>query len=101
VEAVTGPFVAIGRAVGQFFAALGPSDFTIRHRPGKPITVRGRVARSKIPAIGEFFARDLDLTGPATVRGSWAGPALRLRISGNLGPSQKQRVRNFLFEHLR
>lgn len=94
-------FGAIGRAVGEFFSALGPSDFTIRHRPGGPVVVRGRIARSKVPAIAEFFARDLRPSGPVAVRGSWVDRALRLRITGELSPDQTQRVRNFLMYHLR
>lgn len=94
-------FGAIGRVVGEFFSSLGPSDFTIRHRPGGPVVVRGRIARSKVPAIAEFFARDLCPCGPVVVRGSWGGRVLRLRISGDLVPHQKQQVRNFLVHHLR
>ena len=94
-------FGAIGRVVGEFFSALGPSDFILRHKPGGPVVVRGRIARSKVPTITEFFARDLSPSGPVAVRGSWGGRVLRLRISGDLGADQKQRVRNFLMHHLR
>ena len=55
----------------------------VRHRPGAGTTVRGKVARAKVPAILEFFGRDLKLGGPARVRGSVApGRATRLTFSG-------------------
>jgi len=78
-----------------------PCDFLIHHHPGRPVTVRGRIARSKVPGIAGFFARDLNPGRPVTVRGTWSGRALRLRITGGLSPAMNQQVRNFLLEHLR
>lgn len=80
---------------------LGASDLAIRHEPGRPVRVRGRVPKSKVPGISTFFARDLDPGRAVTVRGTWSGGAWRLQFSGGLSPSERQRVRNYLTEHLR
>lgn len=74
-------------------------DFEIRHRPGGRAAVRGRVPASKLGAIRSFFERDLDPSGPVTVRGTFGPPprrALRLDITGPLDAGQRQQVRNFL-----
>ena len=76
------------------------ADFTIRYRPGRPLDVRGKIPRSKVPGIAGFFARDLNPDGPVTVRGTWSGRALRLQIRGGLKEADAQRVRNFLLGHL-
>jgi len=78
------------------------ADFVIRSRGGGRVSVRGRIPAGKVPAIREFFARDLGASGPVTVRGSFGGGrAVRLRFSGRLSPGQQQRARNFLVDHLR
>lgn len=87
--------------VAEWFDSLGGADFVIRVRPGRPVAVRGRLPRSKIPGIAEFFGRDLRETRAATIRGSRAGGTLRLRFSGVIGPGDRQRARNFLLDHLR
>ncbi len=81
---------------------LGAADFVIRHRPGGPTRVRGRVPAAKLGAIAEFFADDLRPPGGVTVRGRF-GPArsLRLRIAGPLDAGRRQQVRNFLTDLLR
>ena len=89
--------IALGRAA----AGVG-ADFVIRYRPSSGTTVRGRVPRAKVGAIAAFFDRDLRPAGPVVVRGAWdRGRALRLQFSGPLSPSQRQRARNFLVDHLR
>lgn len=74
----------------------------VRHRPGVGTTVRGRVAKSKVPAIRDFFERDLRPEGPVRVRGaaSSSGTAPRLVFSGEWTPFATQRARNFLIQHL-
>ena len=74
----------------------------IRHRPGVGTTVRGGIARAKVPAIRDFFGRDLNPDGPVRVRGSARTPAgvPRLVFSGRWSAFQKQQARNFLIEHL-
>jgi hypothetical protein len=84
---------------------IGPglgADFTIRHRPGGRVEVRGRIPAAKVGAIRVFFARDLQARCAGTVWG-WYGPGrvLRLRFGGGLSPGQRQQARNFLIEHLR
>src|SRR5947208_3336131 len=75
----------------------GGADFEIRHRPGRPLAVRGRVPRAKVGAIRQFFARDLGLDRPVSGRGSYGpGRVLRLRVSGDLSAGQRQQTRNFL-----
>ncbi len=80
----------------------GSADFTIRHRPGRRVSVRGRIPLSKVGAIQEFFDRDLDAGRAVTVRGS-RDPARgwRLTISGGLDTGHRQQIRNFLTELLR
>ena len=87
--------------IADLFTAIGPSDFVIQVRPGHRVSVRGRLPRSKSSGIVGFFARDLDATGPVTVRGTRGSSGLRLKFSGAIGPQDRQRVRNFLVDHLR
>ncbi len=93
----------LSHAFGQFIGLFSPSDFTILWRPGRPVVVRGRVARAKMPGIVQFFSRDLNLSGPLTVRGNRGRPpgSLRLRFAGEIGAGDRQRVRNFLMAHLK
>jgi hypothetical protein len=78
------------------------SDFVIRYRGGGDVRVRGQVPLGKAALIREFFARDLRPSGGVTVHGRYgAKRALKLSISGALSAGQRQRVRNFLLEHLR
>jgi hypothetical protein len=89
--------------VGLVWRGLGlESDFAIHRRRGGRIEIRGRVPAAKLGALRTFFSHDLDTAGPFTVRGSFDGPGrrARLRFSGRISPEQRQRVRNFLLEHL-
>lgn len=91
-------------AIHAIVGRLVRGDFVIRHRPGRGVSVRGRVPRGKVGMISEFFRRDLNPPGPVTVWGSWSGGrgrgVLRLRFLGRLDGADRQRARNFLSEHL-
>ncbi len=77
------------------------TDFQIV-RVGESVTVRGRVARSKLPALREFARRDLGDVGPFAVAGTIGpGRTIRFRWAGRLGAAERQRVRNVLIELLR
>jgi hypothetical protein len=74
------------------------TDFQIV-RIGESVTVRGRVARAKVPALKEFARRDLAEVGPFAVAGTFGpGRTVRFRWAGGLGAADRQRVRNFLVE---
>lgn len=94
--------VAAGVALVAALRGWRPgSHFVIRYRRGD-VRVRGQVPSRKVGLIREFFARDLRPPGGVTVAGRYGNQrALRLSISGTLSPAQRQRVRNFLLEHLR
>jgi hypothetical protein len=78
------------------------ADFVIRYRPRGRTTVRGRVAAAKVGGVSAFFAQDLKPSGTVTVKGRrMAGGLLRLEVTGALNAFDRQRVRNFLLEHLR
>jgi hypothetical protein len=78
------------------------ADFTIELRRDGRVLVRGRVSAGKAGAIRSFFARDLGVRHPVSVRGSFGpGRTLRLQFSGRLTPGQRQQARNFLSELLR
>jgi hypothetical protein len=79
---------------------LDPNDFLIVYRPNEPILVRGRIAKSKIPGIANFFAHDLSPSYPITVRGVNNRGAISLRFHGRTLSGDQQRTRNFLLEHL-
>lgn len=88
--------------VSWFLSGLkGSDDLAIRYRPERAVRVRGRVPRSRVPGIVAFFARDLRPVGAATVRGTLRGGAWHLRFTSGLTAAERQRVRNFLAEHLR
>jgi len=87
--------------LADLFASLGPSDFVIRARPGHKASVKGQISRSKVPGIVGFFSRDLDPRANITVRGTRREGRLSLRFSGDIVPTDQQRVRNFLVDHLR
>jgi hypothetical protein len=71
-------------------------------RVGDSVAVRGRVARSKVPAVEEFARRDLDGAGPFAVAGTFGpGRSIRFRWAGRIGEADRQRVRNVLIELLR
>jgi hypothetical protein len=61
----------------------------------------------KVGGLVAFFDRDLRPPGLVTVRGSWGRKPLksrgapRFRFAGSLPAGERQRVRNFLMEHLR
>jgi hypothetical protein len=77
------------------------TDFQII-RVGDLVTVRGRVARSKVPALREFVRRDLAGAGPFAVAGTFGpGRTLRFRWAGGLDAATRQRVRNVLVELLK
>jgi hypothetical protein len=77
------------------------TDFQIV-RVGESVTVRGRVARSKVPAVAEFARRDLDGVGPFAIAGTFGpGRSIRFRWAGRLGAADRQRARNVLIELLR
>jgi hypothetical protein len=66
------------------------------------MTVRGRVAAAKVGGVSAFFAQDVKPRGAVTVKGRrGAGGLLRLEVTGPLNAFDRQRVRNFLLEHLR
>jgi len=88
-------------ALWHLSSIFRPCDFAVLYRPGRPVRVRGRIAKAKVPAIAGFFSRDLNPGRAVMVRGIRRGKELRLQISGGLSPEAKQRVRNFLMEHLR
>ena len=74
------------------------TDFQVV-RSGEEVTIRGRVARSKAPALREFVARDLAGAGPFAVAGTFGpGRTLRFRWAGALDGANRQRVRNVLIE---
>lgn len=74
------------------------TDFQIV-RIGDSATVRGRVARAKVPALKEFVRRDLAGVGPFAVAGTFGrGRAIRFRWAGDIGEADRQRVRNVLVE---
>ena len=85
-----GLWLGIGLGLGTDFQVV---------RVGESVTVRGRVPRSKVPALEEFFRRDLAGAAPFAVAGTF-GPrgALRFRWAGRLGAADRQRVRNVLIE---
>ncbi len=83
-------WLGIGLGVGTDFQVV---------RIGESVTVRGRVARSKLPALREFARRDLPGVGPFAVAGTFGpGRTIRFRWSGGLREGDRQRVRNFLVE---
>jgi hypothetical protein len=78
------------------------ADFVIRYRPRGRTTVQGKLAAAKVGGVSAFFAQDLKPKGTVTVKGRrGAGGLLRLEVSGPLNAFDRQRVRNFLLEHLR
>ncbi len=109
MEAVNGAIAAVAALASVVLIAAivrealgGSSDFQIRHRPRGRTTVRGQVSSGKIGGIAAFFDRDLAPSGPVTVRGTWGpGRTLRLKVDGRLSAAERQRVRNFLMQHLR
>ncbi len=77
------------------------TDFQVV-RSGDLVRVRGRVARSKVPALVEFVRRDLAGAGPFAVAGTFGpGRTLRFRWAGALDAAARQRVRNVLIEVLK
>ena len=78
-----------------------PAQVAIHHRPGERTRIKGKVTPAKKAAIAEFFARDLKPSGPVTVFGGRAGGTLQFRAYGLGDRRDRQRVRNFLLEHLR
>ena len=75
-------------------------DFVIRAGPQRPVSVRGRLPHAKVHGIVEFFAHDCRPPGRSTIRG-WLGDGpMRLKFSGPISAGDRQRVRNFLLDHL-
>lgn len=106
VSLLLGVFLVAGTlaAILALVRARGKSraDFEIRHGPGGRVEVRGMVPQSKIPGIRAFFLEDLGRMDSGRVRGTFSPERLlRLEFQGGLNPTQRQRVRNFLMEHLR
>jgi hypothetical protein len=78
------------------------ADFVIRYRPRGRTTVRGRIPAAKVVGLRDFFVRDLKPAAAVTVKGyrSRAGMP-RLQVTGPLNAFDRQRLRNFVLEHLR
>jgi hypothetical protein len=77
------------------------TDFQIV-RIGESVTVRGRIARAKLPALKEFVRRDLAEVGPFAVAGTFGpGRTVRFRWAGRLSVADRQRLRNVLVELLK
>lgn len=104
-EGAPGPLGYLRDIWGHAALRLAPGDVLIRYRPGRRAEVRGRVPASKQAGIAAFLAHDLRPGGPLTIRGRFGpGPAgrgpLRLAIAGRLSAGDRQRLRNFLVQHL-
>ena len=85
--------LGIGLGIGTDFQIVRDRD---------RVTIRGRIARSKVGQLGEFLRRDLPPDLSFAVAGSYArGGMLRLRWAGRLDRPSRQRVRNVLFEVLK
>jgi hypothetical protein len=88
-----GLWLGIGLGVGTDFQVV---------RVGESVTVRGRVPRAKVPALEEFFRRDLAGVGPFAVAGTFGpGRTIRFRWAGRVAAADRQRVRNVLVELVR
>jgi hypothetical protein len=86
-------WLGIGLGVGTDFQVV---------RLGDEVHVRGRVARSKVPALKEFVRRDLADVGPFALAGTFGpGRSFRLRWAGRLNAPTRQRIRNVLVELLK
>jgi hypothetical protein len=94
VEALVTSRLALWLGIGL---GLG-TDFQIV-RIGDSVTIRGRVAKAKMPALREFARRDLADVGPFAVAGTFGrGRAIRFRWAGQIDAPDRQRVRNVLVE---
>ena len=95
---------ALGATGWRLWLGIGlglGTDFQIV-RVGESVTVRGRVARAKLPAIREFVRRDLAGVGPFAVAGTFGpGRTVRFRWAGRVNAWDQQRVRNVLIELLK
>ena len=87
--------------LARLFSPLGPGEFVLEYRPGRPPVVRGTIARAKVAGIVDFLAHDLRLTTRAVVRGRRGRGPVRVAVSGTMSGRDRQRARNFLIEHLR
>lgn len=92
---------SLGTLAWHVSGVFGGADLALRYRPGRRLLVRGKVAKSKLPAISDFMRDDIGVEIPVTIRGSRASGLWRWRFSSSLSARQSQRARNFLNEHLR
>src|SRR4051812_31359543 len=87
--------LAVAGLILWVYLKTRPCNLRVVVRDGA-VDVQGSALAGKRSQVADFFRKDLPDVRRACVEGNWDGRYLRLRFRGELSPSQRQRIRNFL-----